>query len=80
MAVFNDPIPNDEYARRAALLAVAMRNRVADLASGWTKRGYTLGFGAGIAQGHATLGRVGFEGRFDYAAIGPNGVAVARPG
>jgi class 3 adenylate cyclase len=47
-----------------------MRDAVARLATGWSRRGHDLGFGVGIAQGHATLGRIGFEGRFDYAAIG----------
>ena len=47
-----------------------MRDRVAELAAGWRRRGHDLGFGIGIAQGYATLGRIGFEGRFDYAAIG----------
>ena len=42
----------------------------ATLADGWRDRGHDLGFGIGIAQGYATLGRIGFEGRFDYAAIG----------
>jgi class 3 adenylate cyclase len=47
-----------------------MRERVARLAAGWRRLGYELDFGVGIAQGHATLGRIGFEGRSDYAAIG----------
>jgi class 3 adenylate cyclase len=47
-----------------------MQARVGDLAQGWRERGHDLGFGVGIAQGFATLGRVGFEGRYDYAAIG----------
>jgi class 3 adenylate cyclase len=51
-------------------MAVAMRNRVSELAETWVKRGYDLAFGVGIAQGYATLGRIGFESRFDYAAIG----------
>jgi class 3 adenylate cyclase len=51
-------------------MAVAMRDRVADLAEEWHRSGHELGFSEGIAQGYATLGRVGFEGRFDYAAIG----------
>jgi class 3 adenylate cyclase len=51
-------------------MAVAMRDRVADLAEEWHRSGHELGFSVGIAQGYATLGRVGFEGRFDYAAIG----------
>ena len=51
-------------------MAVAMRDGVGDIASGMAKAGHVLGFGVGIAQGYATLGRVGFEGRYDYAAIG----------
>jgi class 3 adenylate cyclase len=51
-------------------MAVEMRERVAELADGWSRRGHDLGFGIGIAQGFATLGRIGFEGRSDYAAIG----------
>ena len=70
MVFFNDPLPIDDPAERAVLMAVAMRDRVAELAAGWSRRGNDLGFGIGIAQGFATLGRIGFEGRFDYAAIG----------
>jgi len=51
-------------------MAVAMRARVAELSEVWRRLGHDLGFGVGIAQGFATLGRVGFEGRYDYAAIG----------
>ena len=51
-------------------MAVAMRGRVAQLAEEWSRRGFDLQLGIGIAQGHATLGRIGFEGRSDYAAIG----------
>jgi class 3 adenylate cyclase len=51
-------------------MSIAMRDRVFEMAEGWHKRGFDLGFGIGIAQGYATLGRIGFEGRFDYAAIG----------
>ncbi len=70
MVFFNDPLPVDDAAERAVTMAVAMRDRVAELAEGWSRRGHDLGFGIGIAQGYATLGRIGFEGRFDYAAIG----------
>ena len=70
MVFFNDPLPVDDAAERAVTMAVAMRDRVAELAEGWSRRGHDLGFGVGIAQGYATLGRIGFEGRFDYAAIG----------
>ena len=51
-------------------MALPMRDRVNELAHRWRKRGHQLGFGIGIAKGYATLGRIGFEGRFDYAAIG----------
>jgi class 3 adenylate cyclase len=57
-------------------MAVAMRTRFADLARGWRKRGYDLNIGIGIATGYATLGRIGFEGRYDYGAIG-NAVILA---
>jgi class 3 adenylate cyclase len=70
MVWFNDPLPCEDPAGRAVRMALAMRGRVGELAAGWRKRGHELGFGVGIAQGYATLGRIGFEGRFDYAAIG----------
>ena len=70
MVFFNDPVPCDDPAERAVRMAVAMRSRVQDLAGTWFRRGYDLALGVGIAQGYATLGRIGFEGRFDYAAIG----------
>jgi adenylate cyclase len=70
MVFFNDPLPCDDPPGRAVRMAVAMRSRVGELIAGWARLGHDLGFGAGIAQGYATLGRIGFEGRFDYAAIG----------
>jgi adenylate cyclase len=70
LVFFNDPIPCPDAPERAVRMAVSMRARVAELAEGWRRRGHDLGFGVGIAQGYATLGRVGFEGRYDYAAIG----------
>lgn len=70
LVFFNDPIPCPDAPERAVRMAVAMRGRVAELADGWKRRGHDLGFGVGIAQGYATLGRVGFKGRYDYAAIG----------
>jgi len=70
MVIFNDPFPCDDAAARAVRMAVAMRGRVRELANGWATRGHDLGFSVGIAQGFATLGRIGYEGRFDYAAIG----------
>ena len=70
MVFFNDPIPCDDPPERAVRMAIAMRDKVADLAQSWHRRGHNLGFGVGVAQGFATLGRIGFEGRSDYAAIG----------
>jgi class 3 adenylate cyclase len=67
---FNDPLPCPNPAERAVGLAVAMRDAVAEMAQTWRRRDYQIGFGIGIAQGFATLGRIGFEGRFDYSAIG----------
>jgi class 3 adenylate cyclase len=70
MVFFNDPMPCEDPALRAVQMAVAMRSRVKELADAWARRGHDLGLGIGIAQGFATLGRIGYEGRFDYAAIG----------
>ena len=70
MVFFNDPMPCDDAAERAVRMSIAMRDRVADLEHQWRRLGHDLGFGVGVAQGFATLGRIGFEGRFDYAAIG----------
>jgi adenylate cyclase len=70
MVFFNDPLPCPNPAERAVRLAVAMREAVAALATAWRRRGHQIGFGVGIAQGFATLGQIGFEGRFDYSAIG----------
>lgn len=71
MVFFNDPLPCPDAAWQAVALAVAMREQVGRLAEGWRKRGHELGLGVGIALGHATLGKIGFEGRYDYAAVGP---------
>jgi class 3 adenylate cyclase len=70
MIWFNDPIPCPDPAVRAVRMAVAMRERMTELSLSWGKLGHDLGFGVGIAQGFATLGKIGFEGRFDYAAVG----------
>jgi adenylate cyclase len=70
MVFFNDPLPIDDAPVQALLMSVAMRDRVRLLAGRWRRRGYDLALGIGLAQGFATLGRIGFEGRFDYAAIG----------
>jgi class 3 adenylate cyclase len=70
MVFFNDPVPVPDPAERAVRMAAGMRERVAALAGGWQRRGFDLHLGVGIAQGYATLGAIGFEGRWDYAAIG----------
>ncbi len=70
MVFFNDPLPCPDPAARAVRMAAAMQERVGALTRTWEKRGHRLGFGVGIAQGYATLGKIGFEGRFDYGAIG----------
>jgi class 3 adenylate cyclase len=70
MVYFNDPLPCPDPAERAVRMAVAMREAVGELMSGWRRRGFEIGFGIGVAQGYATLGRIGFEERVDYTAIG----------
>jgi class 3 adenylate cyclase len=70
MVYFNDPLPCPDPAERAVRMAVEMRTAVGGLMSGWRRRGFELGFGIGVAQGYATLGRIGFEERVDYTAIG----------
>jgi len=67
---FNDPLPVSEPAPRAARMALAMRERFVPLRERWSKMGYDLDIGIAIAKGFATLGAFGFEGRFDYTAIG----------
>jgi class 3 adenylate cyclase len=70
MVWFNDPLPCDDPCGRAVRMGVEMRASVAACAANWRKRDQNLGFGVGIAHGYATLGRIGFERRFDYAAVG----------
>ena len=70
MVFFNDPVPVSDPAARAVRMVLEMREQLAGLTAKWRKRGFDLGFGAGIAQGFATIGAVGFEGRWDYGAIG----------
>ena len=86
MVFFNDPLPMPDAAERAVRMAVAMRDRAAELSVGWRRRGYDLDLGIGIANGFATIGAIGFEGRWDYGAIGTvtnlaaRLCAEARPG
>jgi len=70
MIFFNDPVVVPNPAERALRMALAMRERVQELSKKWRKRGYDLALGIGIAQGYATIGAIGFEGRWDYGAIG----------
>jgi class 3 adenylate cyclase/CheY-like chemotaxis protein len=86
MIFFNDPVPIANPAEQAVRMTLAMRERVKELTVKWRKLGYDLHFGVGIAQGYATIGAIGFEGRWEYGAIGsvPNLAArlcgEAKPG
>ena len=71
MIFFNDPVQVPNPATQAATMALAMQERVAGPTEAWRKRGYSLALRIGIAQGYATIGSIGFEGRRDYGAIGP---------
>jgi class 3 adenylate cyclase/CheY-like chemotaxis protein len=70
MVFFNDPLPIERPAEQAVRMAVEMQQAFPALSEPWHKRGHPLGLGCGVAQGYATLGQIGFEGRWDYAAIG----------
>jgi len=70
MVIFNDPVPVENSALQAVLMALDMRTAIGGMIETWRDLGHDLGFGIGIAHGFATLGTIGFEGRFDYAAIG----------
>jgi class 3 adenylate cyclase len=78
MVFFNDPLPTPEPAKRAVDMAVAMRATIAGVFDAWSRRGHTIGFGVGIAQGYATLGQIGFAERVDYTAIGTVTNVAAR--
>ena len=78
MVVFNDPIPVDNPALQAVQMALEMRVAIGGLTEKWRQLGHEIGFGIGIAHGYATLGTIGFEGRFDYAAIGTVSNVVSR--
>src|SRR5919201_1381329 len=71
MVFFNDPVPVEAHELQAIRLALAAQEGFAELAAGWRKRGTELGLGIGIGAGYATLGRIGFKGRYDYGALGP---------
>ena len=70
LVVFNDPLPCADHTERAVCMAAEMRDAIDEHSEHWRKRGYLLGFGIGIARGHATIGRIGFDQRSDYAVIG----------
>jgi len=78
MTFFNDPVLQPDHAARAIGLAVAMREQFATLSADWRRRGHVLELGIGIATGYATLGRIGFEGRYDYGAIGSAIILASR--
>jgi class 3 adenylate cyclase len=71
MVFFNDPLPVMDHELKAVRLALAAQERFAELAHAWQKRGTDLALGIGIEAGYATVGRIGFEGRYDYGAVGP---------
>jgi len=70
LVLFNDPLPCPEPSLRAVRMATEMRDEITALAATWRTHGHELGFGIGIAHGYATLGCIGFEGRFQYSATG----------
>ena len=70
VVVFNDPIECPDHTLVAVRMAAEMRDAVDACIKVWHKQGHMLGFGVGIARGHATIGRIGFEGRSDYAVVG----------
>jgi class 3 adenylate cyclase len=78
MVFFNDPLPTPEPAKRAVEMVVVMRETAAGVVKAWRRRGHTIGFGVGIAQGYATLGQIGFAERMDYTAIGTVTNVAAR--
>jgi class 3 adenylate cyclase len=78
MVFFNDPLPVANHELQAVRLALAAQERLAHLAEAWRKRGTELGLGIGIEAGYATLGRIGFEDRYDYGAIGPVANVASR--
>ena len=78
MVFFNDPAPVEDHQLAAVRTACDMRDGFSALSAAWQKRGYELGLGIGIAAGYATVGRIGFEGRYDYAAIGTSVILASR--
>jgi class 3 adenylate cyclase len=78
MVFFNDPVLQADHVERAVRMAVGMRERFANMAERWSKMGFDLGLGIGISTGYATLGRIGFEGRYDYGMVGTAVIVASR--
>jgi class 3 adenylate cyclase len=78
MVFFNDPVPVENHELHAVRFALATQERFTEMAENWRKRGIELGLGIGISAGHATMGRIGFEGRYDYGALGPDTSLASR--
>lgn len=78
MVFFNDPTPIHDHQLAAVRTACAMRDQFGALSVAWRKRGYELGLGIGVAAGYATVGRIGFEGRYDYGAVGTSVILASR--
>jgi class 3 adenylate cyclase len=78
MVFFNDPVPQPDHVERAVRMAVAMREMFVDLSAKWARLGFELGLGIGVATGYATLGRIGFEGRYDYGMVGTAVIVASR--
>jgi adenylate cyclase len=78
MVFFNDPVLQEDHVARSVRMAVAMRDRFGELSTEWRRRGHQLGLGIGIATGFATLGRIGFEGRYDYGMVGQAVIVASR--
>ena len=80
MVFFNDPVLQSDHVERAVNMSIDMRDAFATLAARWSKLGFDLGLGIGIATGYATLGRIGFEGRYDYGTVGTAVIVASRLG
>jgi class 3 adenylate cyclase len=78
MVFFNDPVPVDDHELQAVRFALAAQQHFARLAEAWRKRGAQLGLGIGLEAGYATIGRIGFEGRYDYGVLGPVANVASR--
>ena len=80
MVFFNDPVPVERHELEAIRMALSVQVRFRELAETWRRRGSDVGLGIGIAAGYATLGRIGFEGRYDYGVVGPVANLAGRLG